>query len=170
MVGESPSASVAVAEQVNVEVTLTPLVGLIVTLATTGSVLPTETLSVLTTIPPSESLAITVQVIVPEGDAVELERVILAPEPIELDALLQTYESVGVPPSTSDAVAEQASVDVVVTPLLGVIIAATEKVGTLLSTLTLAVSESLSPSASIAVAVQVMVSEGDAVVLVKVTL
>jgi len=77
---------------------------------------------------------------------------------------------VGVPPSISVAVAVHASVDEVVTPTLGVISAATEKVGSLLSTLTLEVSESLSPSASVAVAVQVIVSIGDAVELLSVTL
>ena len=74
------------------------------------------------------------------------------------------------PPSISVAVAAHASVDEVVTPTLGVISAATEKVGSLLSTLTLEVSESLSPSASVAVAVQVMESLGDAVELLSVTL
>ncbi len=74
------------------------------------------------------------------------------------------------PPSISVAVAVHASVDEVVTPTLGVISAATEKVGSLLSTLTLEVSESLSPSASVAVAVQVMESLGDAVELLSVTL
>ena len=76
----------------------------------------------------------------------------------------------GLPPSTSIAVAEQDRVDEVVTPLLGLIAAATEKVGALLSTLTLLVSESLSPSPSVAVAVQVIVSDGDAVALLNVTL
>ena len=78
------------AEQVKVEVTVTPLLGLIETLDTAGSVLSTDTLSVLTTLAPSESVAITVQVIVSLGDAVELDRVMLDPEPIVLEELLQT--------------------------------------------------------------------------------
>ena len=89
---------------------------------------------------------------------------------VHLQAVIPVLVMVGVPPSISVAVAVHASVDEVVTPTLGVISAATEKVGSLLSTLTLEVSESLSPSASVAVAVQVMESLGDAVELLSVTL
>ena len=59
------------------------------TLATTGSVLPTLTISVLTTLPPSASVAVAVQVIESLGDAVELDSVILEPAPIVLEPLLQ---------------------------------------------------------------------------------
>ena len=77
------------AEQVKVELVVTPLLGLIDTLATTGSLFPTLTLSALTTLPPSASVAVAVQVIESLGDAVELDRVILEPAPIVLEPLLQ---------------------------------------------------------------------------------
>ena len=90
MVGEPPSASVAVAEQVSVEVTLTPLVGLIDTLATTGSVLPTLTLALAESVAPEPSVAVAAQAIVSDGDAVELDRVKLALVPSVLVPLVHT--------------------------------------------------------------------------------
>jgi hypothetical protein len=119
MVGEPPSASVAVAEQVSVEVTLTPLVGLIDTLATTGSVLPTLTLALAESVAPEPSVAVAVQAIVSDGEAVELVRVRLELVPRVLVPLVHSYDIVGVSPSTSVAVAEQVKVELVVTPLLG---------------------------------------------------
>ena len=90
MVGEPPSASVAVAEQVRVEVTLTPLVGLIDTLATTGSVLPTLTLALAESVAPEPSVAVAEQEIVSDGEAVELVRVRLELVPKVLEPLVHT--------------------------------------------------------------------------------
>jgi hypothetical protein len=75
---------------------------------------------------------------------------------------------VGLFPSSSLAVAEQVRAVEVVTPLLGLTVTEST-LGSVFSTLTLALSESLPPSASAAVAVQVMVSPGELVVLVKVS-
>tara|TARA_B110000037_G_scaffold188770_1_gene220488 strand:- start:200 stop:472 length:273 start_codon:yes stop_codon:yes gene_type:complete len=90
MVGEPPSASVAVAEQVSVEVTLTPLVGLIDTLATTGSVLSTLTLALAESVAPEPSVAVAEQEIVSDGEAVELVRVRLELVPKVLEPLVHT--------------------------------------------------------------------------------
>jgi hypothetical protein len=90
MVGEPPSASVDVAEQVSVEVTLTPLVGLIDTLATTGSVLSTLTLALAESVAPEPSVAVAVQEIVSYGEVVELDRVKLALVPSVLVPLVHT--------------------------------------------------------------------------------
>ena len=91
MVGEPPSASVAVAEQVSVEVTLTPLVGLIDTLATIGSVLSTETVMLLVLEPPSVSVAVTVQRITSLGAEVVLVSDKAVPEPRVVPALTFTH-------------------------------------------------------------------------------
>jgi len=89
MVGVPPSASVDVAVQVSVEFKVTPLLGVIDTLPTTGSVLSTLTLSALVSVPPSASVAVAVQVIVSEGEAVELVRVKLELVPRVVDPLVQ---------------------------------------------------------------------------------
>jgi hypothetical protein len=81
---------VAVAEQVSVEVTFTPLVGLIDTLATTGSVLPTLTLALAESVAPEPSVAVAAQAIVSDGEAVELVRVRLALVPSVLVPLVHT--------------------------------------------------------------------------------
>ena len=87
IVGEPPSASVAVAEQVNVALVVTPLLGLIETLATTGSLLPTLTLVEPESVSPEPSVAVAVQEIESDGDAVKLERVKLALVPRVLEPL-----------------------------------------------------------------------------------
>jgi hypothetical protein len=81
MVGEPPSASAATAAQVKIEVTLTPLAGLIDTLVTTGSVLPIVTVVLLVADPPCGSLAVTTQLISSDGDAAEMLRVMVVPTP-----------------------------------------------------------------------------------------
>jgi hypothetical protein len=75
MVDEPPSASVAVAEQVNVELVVTPLLGLIDTLAKTGTLLSTLTLVYPESVSPEPSVAAAVQVIESLGAAVTLVRV-----------------------------------------------------------------------------------------------
>ena len=72
----------------------------------------------------------------------------------------------GLSPSLSLAVAEQVSAVEVVTPLPGLTLTEST-VGSVLSTVTLARSESVPLSESVAVAVQVMVSPGAAVVEVR---
>ena len=74
---------------------------------------------------------------------------------------------VGLSPSSSLAVAEHVSAVEVVTPLLGLTLTEST-VGSVLSTVTLALSESVPLSESVAVAVQVMVSPGEEVEFVKV--
>jgi hypothetical protein len=90
IVGEPPSASVEVAEQVKVESTVTPLDGETDTEVTTGAVLSTLTLSVLESVPPSESVAVASQVIVSDGADVELVRVRLELEPKVLEPLVHS--------------------------------------------------------------------------------
>ena len=90
MVGVPPSTSVAVAEQVRVESTVTPLDGETATEATTGAVLSTLTLSVPESVPPSESVAVASQEIVSEGDAVELVRVRLELVPRVLEPFVHS--------------------------------------------------------------------------------
>ena len=90
IVGEPPSASVEVAEQVKVESTVTPLDGETDTEVTTGAVLSTLTLSVLEPVPPSESVAVASQVIVSDGADVELVRVRLELEPKVLEPLVHS--------------------------------------------------------------------------------
>ena len=87
IVGEPPSASVDEATQVNVELVVTPLLGLIETLATTGSLLSTLTLVEPESVSPEPSVAVAVQEIESDGDAVELERVRLALVPRVLEPL-----------------------------------------------------------------------------------
>jgi hypothetical protein len=72
----------------------------------------------------------------------------------------------GLPPSESLAVAEQYNVVFVVTPEFGEMITG-DNTGAVLSTLTLAVPESVPPFESVAVTVQVIESDGDAVELVS---
>ena len=79
----------AVAEQVRVEVTFTPLDGEIDTEVTTGAVFDTLTLPVPVSVPPSASVALAAQVIVSDGDAVELVRVKLELRPKMLEPLVQ---------------------------------------------------------------------------------
>ena len=75
---------------------------------------------------------------------------------------------VGLSPSSSLAVAEHVSAVEVVTPLLGLTLTEST-VGSVLSTVTLALSESVPLSESVAVAVQVMVSSGELVEFVRVS-
>jgi hypothetical protein len=90
MVGEPPSSSVAVAEQVRVDETVTPLDGETATEVTAGAVLSTLTLSVPESVPPSESVAVASQVMVSEGDAVELVRVRLELVPRVLEPFVHS--------------------------------------------------------------------------------
>jgi len=75
---------------------------------------------------------------------------------------------VGLSPSSSLAVAEHVSAVEVVTPLLGLTLTEST-VGSVLSTVTLALSESAPLSESVAVAVQVMLSSGEEVEFVSVS-
>jgi hypothetical protein len=75
---------------------------------------------------------------------------------------------VGLSPSSSLAEALQVSAVDVVTPLLGLTLTEST-VGSVLSTVTLVLSESVPLSESVAVAVQVMVSSGELVELVSVS-
>ena len=72
MVGLPPSASVADAEQVNVELVVTPELGVTVTLTITGSVFPTLTLALAKSVAPALSVATAVHLIESSGDAVEV--------------------------------------------------------------------------------------------------
>ena len=60
---------------------VTPLLGLMVTFATTGSVFATVKETVSELLPPSESLAVALQTMVSPGEEVEVVRVRLAPLP-----------------------------------------------------------------------------------------
>ena len=90
MVGEPPSASDAVAEQVSVELVVTLELGVTVTVDRTGSVLPTLTLALAESVAPEPSVAVAAQAIVSDGDAVELVRVKLALAPSVLVPLVHT--------------------------------------------------------------------------------
>ena len=90
MVGEPPSASVTDAEQVKVELVVTPLCGLIATLATTGSLLSTETLAEPESVSPEPSVAVAEQVMVSDGDTVALLRVKLALVPRVVEPLVHS--------------------------------------------------------------------------------
>ena len=81
--------SVAVAEQVRVELVVTLELGATVTVDRTGAVFDTLTLPVPVSVPPSVSVALAVQVIVSDGDAVELDRVKLEAVPSVLEPLVQ---------------------------------------------------------------------------------
>jgi hypothetical protein len=81
MVGVSPSSSVAEAEQVNVVAVVTPVLGVMLTLVTSGAVLSTETDAESVAVPPSGSVAVAVQVMLSAGELVEVESVSDAPEP-----------------------------------------------------------------------------------------
>ncbi len=119
MVGEPPSASEAVAEQVSVELVVTLELGVTVTVDRTGSVLPTLTLALAESVAPEPSVAVAAQEIVSDGEAVELDRVKLALVPKVLEPLVHSYVIVGVSLSASVAEAEQVRVELVVTPELG---------------------------------------------------
>jgi len=119
MVGEPPSASVAVAEQVSVELVVTLELGVTVTVDRTGSVLPTLTLALAESVAPEPSVAVAVQAIVSDGDAVELVRVKLELVPRVLVPFVHSYDIVGVSLSASVAEAELVRVELVVTPELG---------------------------------------------------
>ena len=90
IVGVSPSASVAAAKQVKVELVVTPELGDTVGPEITGAVLSTLTLSVSESVSPSTSVAVASQTIVSEGDAVEVERVRLALVPSVLEPLVHS--------------------------------------------------------------------------------
>ncbi len=75
---------------------------------------------------------------------------------------------VGLSPSSSLAVALQVNAVEVVTPLLGLTLTEST-VGSVFSTVTLALSESVPLSESVAVAVQVMLSSGEEVEFVNVS-
>ena len=75
---------------------------------------------------------------------------------------------VGLSPSSSLAVAEQVSAVEVVTPLLGVTLMESTT-GSVLETITLALSESVPLSESVAVAVHRMLSLGELVEVVRVS-
>ncbi len=74
---------------------------------------------------------------------------------------------VGLPPSSSEAVAEQLSSEVDVTPEEGEMLTEST-VGSVLSTLTLSFEVTVAPALSLAVAVQVTVSPGWTVLGLKV--
>ena len=90
MVGVPPSASVAGAEQVRVDETVTPLEGETAIEATTGAVLSTLTLSVPESVPPSESVAVASHVMVSDGEAVEVVRVRLERVPRVLEPFVHS--------------------------------------------------------------------------------
>ena len=66
----------------------------------------------------------------------------------------------GVSPSASEALPEQTKVLVVTTPVLGEMLAATSKTGSVLSTVTESEEFALAPNESVMVATQVMSSVG----------
>ena len=170
MVGVPPSLSVAEAEQVSVVDVFTPELGLIDTVLTSGSEFSTVTEAVSDPVPPEASVAVAVHVMVSPTEEVAAVSVKLAPVPSESPSpLLQAYVMVGVPPSSSEAVAEQDRLEVVVTPVLGLTV--TDAIsGSVFSTVTEAESETEPPASSVAVAVHVMVSPADAVAADKVKL
>ena len=86
--GVSPSASVDVAEQVKVSVTLGAR-GVTVTPEIEGAVFSTVTLLVSESVSPSASVAVAVQVIESVLDDIELLSVTLEPVPRALEPLVQ---------------------------------------------------------------------------------
>jgi hypothetical protein len=80
-VGVSPSSSVAVAVQVRLLALVTPVLGTMDTLVTSGAVLPTETAAESVPVPPSESVAVAVHVMLSSGELVEMESVTEASVP-----------------------------------------------------------------------------------------
>jgi hypothetical protein len=81
MVGVSPSSSVAVALQVSVVEVSTPVLGVMLTLVTSGLVLSTVTEAESESVPPSGSVAVAVHVMVSSGELVEVESVTEASVP-----------------------------------------------------------------------------------------
>ena len=69
---------------------MTPLLGLIATLATTGSLLSTDTLAEPESVSPEPSVAIAEQVMVSDGNVVALLRVKLALVPRVLEPLVHS--------------------------------------------------------------------------------
>jgi hypothetical protein len=153
MVGEPPSASVADAVQVKVEVTFTPELGLIEMPETTGSVLSTETLMLAESVSPEPSVAIALHIIVSDGDAVALVNVKLALVPSAVEPLVHSYEIVGLSPSASVADAVQVSVELVVTPVEGEITGVAITGGVLLITIEAEPPNPSPPSASVGVTI-----------------
>jgi hypothetical protein len=84
-----PSSSLALPVQVRISDVVTPLLGLMDTLSTTGSVLSTVTVAASLPVPPSLSVAVTVQVTVSPGWTVLGVKVTLAPEPRLLPPFVQ---------------------------------------------------------------------------------
>ena len=74
----------------------------------------------------------------------------------------------GVSPSASEAVPEQTKVLVVTTPVLGEMLAATSKTGSVLSTVTESEEVALAPNVSVMVATQVISSVGALLLAVNV--
>ena len=95
------------------------------------------------------------------GLAIEVFRVKLADVPTGVVPTNHAYETVGVSPSASSAVAVQVSVDVVTIPVVGRM--AAETVGFRLSTTTFALSVATPPELSVTEALQVITSLGDAI-------
>jgi hypothetical protein len=80
MVGEPPSASLAAAEQVKVELVVRAVEGEMPALVMKiGALFCTVTLPEVVSVPPSVSVAVAVQVMLSDGDAFELVKVRLGP-------------------------------------------------------------------------------------------
>jgi hypothetical protein len=112
---------VEVAEQIKLEVTLTPLLGLIDTVDKTGSVFSTDTLVLAESMSPDPSVAVALQVMLSVGEAVAKLKVKLEVVPSVVVPLVHSYDIVGVSPSASVADDVHESVELVVTPVDGVI-------------------------------------------------
>ena len=110
-----------VAEQVKVEVTVTPLLGLMETVDKTGSVLSTDTLVLAESVSPEPSVAVALQTIVSDGEAFAELKVKVAVVPSVVEPLVHSYDIVGVSPSASVADDVQESVELVVIPVDGAI-------------------------------------------------
>ena len=148
-VGVPPSASVAVARQSNVDVAPIPVDGVIVTADRTGAVLSMVTRCCAVAVPPCTSDAVARQITSSPGLTNVGVNVNEEPIPIPVPAAeTQTYDSDGVPPSASVAVAEHVSVVDVVTPVGGVMFTVTT-VGSVFEMVTLVDASSNKPLGSV---------------------
>jgi len=167
MEGVPPSTSDAVALHVNSVLVVIPVLGVISTLSTTGSVFSTKMNVDWMSLPPSPSDTVAWQCTSSFGLTSAGVKLRVSPVP-KLAPLLsfQAYVMVRLPPSSSVAVAEQVRDVLVVTPVSGTM--DTESTtGFVLMMSTLAESVASPPDESEAVTSQVTESSGDTMALVS---
>lgn len=173
--GVPPSMSVTVASQVSFVAAVTLIPGRIVTVFTTGSVLRTVWVALSVAVALSASVAVARHLMTSSGCAKVLVNArVLEPEAAEallvksvlVVTLLQVYDRMGVVASSAS---EAVAVHVNVAPVFGFVGVREmlSTVGGVLDTVTVAMLSAESENPSVAVAVQLIVSNGEAVVGVK---